>query len=97
MNCKVCNKAPEWDALDGNYCSLTCMADEATASYEASVLNAWNIVHDHIRTSMDGVQWNLIQSKRLWKGLTDYLRKLLIYSFTSWKNNRAKTLNNYHF
>ena len=56
MKCKVCNKAPEWDALDGNYCSLTCMADEATASYEASVLNAWNIVHDHIRTSMDGVQ-----------------------------------------
>ena len=56
MNCKVCNKAPEWDALDGNYCSLTCMADEATASYEASVLNALNIVHDHIRASMDGVQ-----------------------------------------
>ena len=62
MNCKVCNKAPEWDALvgindfNGNYCSLTCMADQATASYEASVLNAWNIVHDHIRTSMDGVQ-----------------------------------------
>jgi len=56
MECKICGKTPEWSALDGNYCSLTCMADEATASYEASVMNAFNIVHDHIRTSMDGVQ-----------------------------------------
>ena len=56
MECKICGKTPEWSALDGRYCSLTCMADEATASYEASVMNAFNIVHDHIRTSMDGVQ-----------------------------------------
>ena len=56
MECKICGKTPEWSALDGNYCSLTCMADEATASYEASVMNAFNIVHDHIRASMDGVQ-----------------------------------------
>ena len=56
MECKICGKTPEWSALDGNYFSLTCMADEATASYEASVMNAFNIVHDHIRTSMDGVQ-----------------------------------------
>ncbi len=56
MECNICGKTPEWSALDGNYCSLTCMADEATASYEASVLSAWNIVHDHIRASMDGVQ-----------------------------------------
>lgn len=56
MECKICGKTPGWSALDGNYCSLTCMADEATASYEASVMNAFNIVHDHIRTSMDGVQ-----------------------------------------
>ena len=56
MDCKICGKSAEWSALDGNYCSLTCMADEDTASYEASVMNAFNIVHDHIRTSMDGVQ-----------------------------------------
>ena len=55
MKCKVCG-AVTFIQMNPDYCSLTCMADEATASYEASVINAFNIVHDHIRTSMDGVQ-----------------------------------------
>ena len=69
MKCKVCGAVP-FIPMNPDYCSLACKAEDATASYEASVLNAWNIVHDHIRASMDGIQW---------------------------KNNRAKTLNNYHF
>ena len=55
MKCKVCGTVP-LVPTNPDYCSLTCEADDATASYEASVLSAWNIVHDHIRASMDGVQ-----------------------------------------
>jgi len=56
MKCKVCGVLTTIFQMNPDYCSLTCMADEATASYEASVMNAFNIVHDHIRNGMDGVQ-----------------------------------------
>ena len=55
MKCKVCGEVP-FIPMNPDYCSLACKAEDATASYEASVLNAWNIVHDHIRASMDGIQ-----------------------------------------
>ena len=53
FECKVCGKEQK---IHPDYCSLTCKAEYASASYEASVLKAWDIVHDHIRASMDGVQ-----------------------------------------